>query len=74
LGDLLTLLDPNPFKTSLDIQLLDRFYILTRYPDALPGSLAEGLSTHGDAVEAMEVARLVLKTVRALVEREEKGE
>jgi HEPN domain-containing protein len=49
LGDLLTLLVSNPFANSLEIQLLDRFYIPTRYPDALPGSLPEGLPAHEDA-------------------------
>lgn len=63
LGDLLALLAPDPFTSSLDIQLLDRFYIPTRYPDALPGSLAEGLPTHEDAVEALATARKVLETV-----------
>lgn len=69
LGDLLTLLDPNPFTTSLDIQLLDRFYIPTRYPDALPGSLPEGLPDHKDATEALIVARQVLDMVAALVQQ-----
>jgi len=59
LGDLLTILSPNPFTISLDVQLLDRFYIPTRYPDALPGSLPEGLTTHQDAMEALSVARQV---------------
>jgi HEPN domain-containing protein len=63
LGDLLTILSPNPFTISLDVQLLDRFYLPTRYPDALPGSLPEGLTTHQDAIEALSVARQVLETV-----------
>lgn len=70
LGDLLTLLKPNPFTISLGIQLLDRFYIPTRYPDALPGSLPEGLPTHEDAMEALTVARQVLETVAALSEQQ----
>lgn len=69
LGDLLPLLDPNPLTTGLDIQLLDRFYIPTRYPDALPGSLPEGLPNHADATEALAVARQVLDTVAALVQQ-----
>lgn len=32
---------------------LDRFYLPTRYPDALPGSLAEGLPLKQDAEEAL---------------------
>jgi HEPN domain-containing protein len=69
LGDLLTLLAPNPFTASLDIQLLDRFYIPTRYPDALPGSLPEGLPNREDATEALATARQVLQTVAALVQQ-----
>lgn len=67
LGDLLALLAPDPFTSSLDIQLLDRFYIPTRYPDALPGSLAEGLPTREDAVEALATARKVLETVTNMI-------
>lgn len=61
LGDLLPLLEPNPLASmALDVQLLDRFYIPTRYPDALPGSLPEGLPNETDADEALTVARQVL--------------
>ena len=35
LSDLVNLLNPNPLVAiALDIQLLDRFYLPTRYPDA----------------------------------------
>ncbi len=73
LGDLLTLLNPNPFTASLDIQLLDRFYIPTRYPDALPGILPEGLPNDEDAMEALAVARQVFDTIVALVQRKSEG-
>jgi HEPN domain-containing protein len=43
------------------IVLLDRFYILTRYPDALPGDLQEELPNEVDAQEALSVAREVLR-------------
>jgi HEPN domain-containing protein len=66
LGDLLMLLAPSPFAANLNVQLLDRFSIPTRYPDALPGSLPEGLPDQSDAVEALAVAREVLQTVTAL--------
>jgi HEPN domain-containing protein len=68
LGDLLAILDPNPFATSLDIQFLDRFYLPTRYPDALPGSLPESLPTHKDAVEAIDLAKRTLRIALALAE------
>jgi HEPN domain-containing protein len=75
LGDLLPLLFPDPFAdVRLDVQLLDRFYIPTRYPDALPGSVSEGLPIRQDAEEALAVARRVLQTVSLLHASEEAKE
>lgn len=57
LADLLTILSAFvPSELADRIRLLDRFYIPTRYPDALPGSLAEGLPNQADAVQAKEIA------------------
>jgi len=62
LVDLLGLLDPNPLEAiAVDIQLLDRFYIPTRYPDALPGSLPEGLPDAQDAAQALDIAQQTLE-------------
>ncbi|MEI7451008.1 MAG: HEPN domain-containing protein [Desulfomonile sp.] len=36
---------------------MDIYYIPTRYPDALPGSLAEGLPGKEEAEEAITAAR-----------------
>ena len=44
---------------------LDRYYIPTRYPDALPGMAPEGLPTHRDAQEALDLLREALKWVEA---------
>jgi len=64
LADLLRLLEPNPLAAiALDVQLLDRFYIPTRYPNALPGSLPEGLPEAEDAREALDVARQKLEII-----------
>jgi len=64
LGDLLGLLDPNPLAgLALEVQLLDRFYIPTRYPDALPGVLPEGLPDAQDAREALDVTRRALESI-----------
>ena len=38
------------------IRSLDRFYIPTRYPDALPGTLPEGLPDESKAEAALDVA------------------
>jgi HEPN domain-containing protein len=63
LVDILSLLDSALFAdTAMDIQLLDRFYIPTRYPDALPGVLPEGLPIRRDAEQALATARQVLET------------
>ena len=43
------------------ILLLDRFYIPTRYPDAIPGGLKEGLPKERDAEEAIGVAKTIFE-------------
>jgi len=65
LTDILSFTSPGPFDDLTDkIIILDRFYIPTRYPDALPGILPEGLPTEEDAKEAIEVAKLVFERVK----------
>jgi HEPN domain-containing protein len=55
---LLSLLEVHPFEGfEEELILLDRFYISTRYPDVLPGSLPEGMPTREDAESALQVAR-----------------
>jgi len=46
---------------AVELQLLDRFYIPTRYPDALPGILPEGLPDAQDAAQALDLARQTLE-------------
>lgn len=46
-----------------DLYLLDRFYMPTRYPDALPGFLPEGLPSKKDAIEALELARELMNVI-----------
>lgn len=65
IADLLSLLKNAPFD--VEVQLLDRFYIPTRYPDALPGMLPEGLPERGDAEHALDTARQALAVVTDLV-------
>lgn len=69
LVDLLSVLG----KSSLDdlrqdILLMDRFYIPTRYPNALPGNLPEGLPSKSDVEEAIQVARLVSERIKRELE------
>jgi len=51
-----------------ELLLLDRFYIPTRYPDTLPGILANGLPSETDAKQALETARkcyeIVMKNLK----------
>ena len=66
LGDLLGLLPVAlPDDLRLRLLLLDRYYIPTRYPDAVPGSLVTGMPNQADAKEALSAATdlnvLVLK-------------
>jgi HEPN domain-containing protein len=44
---------------------LDRYYIPTRYPDALPGIAPEGLPTRHDAEEAVALLRQALSWIEA---------
>jgi len=48
-----------------DCLLLDRFYIPTRYPSAVVGSLADGMPDENDANEALLTARTVRRFVGA---------
>jgi len=65
LSELLSLIPPGPFVLSEDnkkrLRRLDRFYIPTRYPDALPGALEEGMPSKSDADEAIQTAKVIFE-------------
>lgn len=64
--DLLGLLPPDCLQRLRDdLAQLDIFYIPTRYPDALPGSLAEGLPGKSEALEAIALTRACWREVGA---------
>lgn len=70
LADLLSALPRAPVDDLRDdILLIDRFYIPTRYPDALPGTLPEGLPTVKDAEESLSIARKVFERVKEEIEK-----
>ena len=46
---------------------LDRYYIPTRYPDALPGIGSEGMPTRQDATEAAKLLQNVLEWVQGKI-------
>ncbi len=69
LADLLTYLGKSIFDDlEAEIISLDRFYIPTRYPDALPGMLPEGLPSEKDAKEAIEISKLVFERAKKEME------
>jgi len=49
---------------------LDDYYIPTRYPDALPGMLPEGLPAKKDALEAIAYAKEVMQFVEKILEEQ----
>lgn len=62
--DLLDLLDPATKEALADqeggMHNLDRYYAPTRYPDAMPGTLPDGLPGKPEADEALTVASDVM--------------
>ena len=48
---------------------LDDYYIPTRYPDALPGTLPEGLPEQSDAENAVGLARNLLEKAEQIAKR-----
>ena len=68
MADLLPLLPPDLMGGLNDaLRLLDRFYIPTRYPDALPGMLPGGMPGQHDAKEALDLARRTLQRVESIL-------
>lgn len=47
-----------------ELRFLDMFYVPTRYPDALPGSLPEGLPNEEDAEKAVVCAKKVVEFIK----------
>jgi len=71
LTDLLRLLEaqvPSLRAFAADLSSLEAYYIPTRYPDALPGSLDEGLPGRREAEEALDIANKISQAARATIE------
>lgn len=47
-----------------ELAFLDQFYIPTRYPDAFPGSLPEGLPTKEDGQKALDYAQQIVDFIK----------
>ena len=50
-------------------KILDQYYLPTRYPDALVGSLPEGLPSRTHALEAVSLAEAVFRSLQRSVQR-----
>lgn len=62
------------FKDFEDYALtIDRYYIPVRYPDALPGSLPEGMPNKEDAEEALKMAEEIFEFVKNKVNINNQG-
>ena len=57
--------DLEPLKD--DLKLIDEFYLPTRYPDAVPGGMAEGLPGLDEAKSALETAATILQLIRSRI-------
>ena len=70
IADLLALVRPSLMGPLGDtLLLLDRFYIPTRYPDALPDAALDGTPTQSDAEEALASARSALRLIEQIQSR-----
>ena len=59
------------FKTVINAKRLDRYYIPTRYPNGLPGSVpSRYFDDPEEAKEAMQLARAVIELVERKIEEE----
>lgn len=59
------IIDLDHFQDHLNY--LNKFYIPTRYPDALPGTLPDGLPTNDEALQALEHATEVVERIMELL-------
>ncbi len=56
--------DPKLQEFSDRVKLLDQIYIPTRYPDAIPGTLPEGVPNKAQAADALEMAQEIFDLVQ----------
>lgn len=56
---------------SQELKILDEYYIPTRYPDAIPGDLAEGLPSQQSAKEAFRIATKIYHLIKEKLEEEQ---
>ena len=71
IADLLSLLPAELFADveADSLEKIDNYYIITRYPDALPGSLTQGLPGKSEAEEAMALAHIVLEKGKTIAKK-----
>lgn len=70
IADLLRLLSVSWFtEIATGLNRMDSYYTPTRYPDAPPGWLPEGMPDRSDALEALETAREVYRLTLLALEK-----
>jgi len=57
-------IDPDFASFLADCAVVDQYYIPTRYPDGIPGSLPNGLPSTAEADEALTTAETILRFVQ----------
>jgi HEPN domain-containing protein len=68
MADLLVLLPPDLLgEMHGSLLALDRFYIPTRYPDALPGVMPQGMPEQHDAREALDLAQSTFERIKSVL-------
>lgn len=55
---------------SEECKFMERFYIPTRYPEAMVGTLPEGLPTQKDAEKAVEYAEIILNFIKKILDNQ----
>jgi len=53
-----------------DCEYLSRFYLPVRYPDALPGSLPDGLPNSNEAGKAIDCAEAIMIFIKKILQKE----
>ncbi len=65
-------LNVEPFRKGYEV--LDQIYMPSRYPDALPGTLPDGLPHRNQAMEALQTAREIFNFIQSYLSTPRTGD